>query len=352
MKNRIPALFIVVFLVSFCGCGLPIGANYSPYTVTADAVTAAEPYENAPAESVALPDNPVSYTGSELRITKDPTDETVSPGGGAWFVAKAENAASVRWELTDTYGTVFSAEEVPVQHPELIVSGADSDALSLYNVPLFLDGWKVRAVFEGEGGPLTTASASLSVIDHENPYSCILMRYSKAFLYGPPTVEYCRANGISERASTCSGVAYALRDIDENGVDELLIAASFPEETGYRGNRIFELYTIADSAPARIFCSSLSSELYLLNEGRLLTVSGGNTFLSYGIYHLSGDFLLYDEVYLAEWEADDPDARIWRHRIDSSIGYSDDNPISSFEALQAVDQLFALTCLPALTPIY
>ena len=352
MKNRIAAVFIVILLVSLCACGLPIGANYSPYTVTADAVTAAEPYADAPAENIALPEPSAVVSETGLRITKDPTDETVSPGGGAWFVAKAEDAVSVCWEFSDTYGAVFSAEEVLAQYPGLIISGADSDALSLNNVPLFLDGWKVRAVFEGNGGPLASASARLSVVDHENPYSCIIMRYSKAVLYGPPSVEYCRANGISERASACSGVAYAVWDIDENGTDELLIAAYTPEESDYRRNRIFDLYTVADSAPARIFCSSLSTELFLRDEGRVLTVSGGSTFLSYGIYHLAGDFLLYDEVYLAEWEPDNPDARVWRHRIDSSIGYSDDTPISSGEALQAVGEFCALTRLPALTPIY
>ena len=340
------------FLVFLCSCGFPAGANYSPRAVTADAVTAAEPYENAPAEGVALPEPSALISDTALRITKEPTDETVSPGGGAWFVAKAENAASVRWEFSDTYGAVYSAEETQASYPSLIISGADNEALSLNNVPLLLDGWKVQAVFEGEGGPLTSIPARLAVVDHENPYSCIVMRYSRAFLYGSPSLEYCRTNGISERASACSGVAYALLDIDENGVEELLIAASLPEETDYRKNRIFDLYTVVDSAPARVFCSSLSTELFLLDEGRMLTVSGGNTFLSYGIYHLSGDFLLYDEVYLAEWESDDPDTKVWRHRIDSSIGYSDDNPISPADALQAVDRLCALTFLPDLTQIY
>ena len=80
-------MVVVTLLISLCACGLPIGANYSPYTVTADAVTAAEPYEDAPAESVALPESPSVVSKTGLRITKDPTDETVSPGGGAWFVA-------------------------------------------------------------------------------------------------------------------------------------------------------------------------------------------------------------------------------------------------------------------------
>ena len=352
MKARNTAVLFSAFLFLFCSCGFPAGANYSPQAVTADAVTAAEPYADPPAEGVALPEPSVLFPDTVFRITKEPTDESVSPGGGAWFVAKAQNAASVRWEFVDTYGAVFSAEETQAAYPGLIISGADSEALSLNNIPLFFDGWKVQAVFEGEGGPLTSIPARLAVIDHEDPYSCVLMRYSRAFLYGPPSLEYCRTNGISERASACSGVAYALWDIDENGVEELLIAASLPEESDYRKNRVFDLYTVADSAPARIFCSSLSTELFLLNEGRMLTVSGGNTFLSYGIYHLSGDFLLYDEVYLAEWEPDDPGAKVWRHRIDSSIGYSDDNPIAPSDALQAVDRLCALTFLPALTQIY
>ena len=345
----VPMLCILPLLVS---CGLPMGANYSDYSISADAVTAAEPYGSTPAESVPLPETPPPEEQPVLRITKDPTDETVSPGGSAWFVAKAENAFGIRWELIDTYGTVCSPEEAKLRNPGLDTVETGSDAISLGNVPLTMDGWHIRAVFEDEEETLMTASALLTVIDREDPYSCIRMRYTKAFAFGRPSAEYCHANGLSEQAASCDGVSGAFYDFDENGTAELLLVGSFYEENNApRSMLIQELYTVTDCAPYRVFCAGPSTELYWIGENRFLLISGGTGFRSYGIYHLANDFLLYDEVWLAEWDQADPSVKTWTHRVDNSIGYSDDTPQNAEDAAQALEQLYSLICLPPLSPI-
>ena len=352
MKKRIPAVICTAVLAALlCSCGLPAGANYSPNTIKADAVTSAGSYGSKPATDVAVPETQNSQSDTGLVITKDPTDETVPVGEGVWFVARARNHSSMRWEFIDNYGTVHSPEDAEEMNGGLIISYQGEDTVALNNIPLSMDGWMVRAVFEGEGGPLTGKAAGITVIDYENPYSTIIMRYSKAFRFGVPSDEYCRTNGISERAAECYSVGYALYDIDENGTDELFIAAYDTAQTGYKRNMIFELYTVADNEPYRIYRSKTGSELYLIDEGRLLSVSSSPGVESHGIYHLADDFLIYEEVYIEEAAPENTGQTIWRHRIDNSIGYSDDKPLSAAEAFEAIDRLHGLICLPYLTQI-
>lgn len=352
MKKRI-FVFVCAALAFalLCSCGMPMSANYSSPTIKVDAVTSAGSYNSAPAADVPVPETSPEPLGVGLVITKDPTDETVPVGEGVWFVARAKNLASMRWELIDNYGNVCSPEQAEQQNGGLLVAYPAEDTISLNNVPLSMDGWSVRAVFEGEGGPLTGKAAKITVIDYENPYSTVIMRYGKAFRYGIPTLDYCQANGISERAAECWSVGYALYDIDENGVDELFIAAWDTNAAGYKRNLIFELYTILDNEPYRIYCSKGGSELYLIDEGRLLSVSTAPGMTSNGIYRLANDFLIYEEVYIEETDPSAPGRMLWRHRVDNSIGYSDDRPISTAEAIEAIDSLHALTCLPDLIPI-
>ena len=352
MKKSLPAVICAALLAwMLCSCGLPLSANYTPSTITADAVTSAGSYNSSPASDVPVPQASSDPSDQGLVITKDPTDETVPVGEGVWFVARARDHISLRWELIDNYGNVFSPDDAETLMSGLIISYPAEDTISLNNVPLSMDGWAVRAVFDGAGGPLTGKAARLTVIDYEDPYSCVIMRYSKAFRYGVPSEDYCRNNGISSRATECFSAGYALYDIDENGVDELFIAAYETTLDGWQRNLIFELYTVVDNEPYRVYCSKIGSELYLIDEDRLLSISNSPGMTSTGIYHLADDFMIYEEVYIEEADQENPGHTVWRHRIDSSIGYSDDDPISSGEAFEAIENLRSLTCLPSLNPI-
>lgn len=344
-------LFAAMLTVLLCSCALPGGANYSPNTIRADAVTSAGSYNSIPATDVSVPETQSLIDGTALFITKEPTDETVPVGEGAWFVARAQNQLSMRWEFIDNYGSVHSPEETCQLNGELAISYQGDDTIALNTIPLSLDGWSVRAVFEGEGGPLAGRAAKITVIDYENPYSTIIMRYSKAFKFGVPSTDYCKTNGISTRAAECYSAGYALYDIDENGMDELFIAAYDTAAYGYQRKMIFELYTVVDNEPYRIYCSKNGNEMYLIDEGRLLSISNAPGMTSHGIYHLANDFLIYEEVYTEENSNENPNTTIWRHRLDNSIGYSDDEPISTAEAQEAIDILHSLICLPYLNPI-
>ncbi len=350
-RRLISSVCTAALMALLCSCGLPMGANYSPNTIRADAVTSAGSYNSTPAADIPVPETQSGTDGTALFITKDPTDETVPVGEGVWFVARAQNYSSMKWEFIDNYEAIHSPEETCQLNGELIISYQGDDTIALNNIPLSLDGWSVRAVFESESGSLTGDAAKITVIDYENPYSTVIMRYSKAFRFGIPSADYCRRNGLSTRAAECFSVGYALQDIDENGVDELFITAYDTAVYGYQRSMIFELYTVVDNEPYRIYCSKNGNEMYLIDEGRLLSVSSSPGMISHGIYHLANDFLIYEEVYTEEKNDENPEISVWRHRLDNSIGYSDDEPISAAEAFEAIDTLHGSICLPYLMPI-
>lgn len=95
----------------------------------------------------------VTYNDGQLKITKNPTGETVNAGGSALFVARADNASSFVWRLVskDTTQTI-NAKDAAGYFRGLNVSGTDTDTLALSNIPASMDGWSVECKFIGSDG--------------------------------------------------------------------------------------------------------------------------------------------------------------------------------------------------------
>lgn len=104
--------------------------------------------------------------GGALKITKNPTGETVDAGGSATFIARADNAASRVWRIVskDTTKTV-NAKEAAAYFSGLSVSGADTDTLVLSNIPSSMHEWSVECKFIGADGKtyLCTTGAIIRV---------------------------------------------------------------------------------------------------------------------------------------------------------------------------------------------
>ena len=105
-----------------------------------------------------------AYYGGVVTVTKSPTGEKVDKGGKATFVAHAANATGVTWRLvsSDTLDTIYAAA-APEYFDGLVVYGANSDSLTLSNIPDSLNGWQAEAMFSGEGGPVFTYGARITV---------------------------------------------------------------------------------------------------------------------------------------------------------------------------------------------
>ncbi len=99
-----------------------------------------------------------------VRITKSPTSETVAAGGSALFIAYADNSTGIVWiTVSPDAKTSFEIGEAPRYFSGLNVSGQGTSTLSLSNIPYEMNGWRIQAYFTGNGGPLYTAGAYLTV---------------------------------------------------------------------------------------------------------------------------------------------------------------------------------------------
>ena len=97
-------------------------------------------------------------------VTKHPTGETVTEGESAVFIARADDADKIIWRLVspDKVNTI-ECKDASKYYPKLEVYGLGTEELTLVNIPLELDGWKVEAKFEGPGGTAFSNGALLTV---------------------------------------------------------------------------------------------------------------------------------------------------------------------------------------------
>jgi hypothetical protein len=101
-------------------------------------------------------------------ITKHPGKETVTEGGFAQFTVKSEYTNEHKWQLISPNGkTVYDCKDAAQHFEGLTISGYDKDRLKLDNIPLTMDGWKVRCVFIGGGGTVNSEVAKITVLAEE-----------------------------------------------------------------------------------------------------------------------------------------------------------------------------------------
>lgn len=104
----------------------------------------------------------VSNPPSPPEVTKNPSGETVAEGDSCTFVARAEDAESIMWFLTNGHDTI-KASKGPSRFSGLKVSGTDEEKLRLSNIPTSLDGWEAFATFTNEFGSSDSKSADINV---------------------------------------------------------------------------------------------------------------------------------------------------------------------------------------------
>ena len=126
------------------------------------------PTEEVPVEPSATPAQEIvvdETPAPKLVITKDPTSENNKvEGESALFIAHADGDTEIVWLLISADGkTTYRCSEAASHFPGLRVSGLGTDNLVLSNLPLSISGWSVQAMFNGEGGPLYTKKASITV---------------------------------------------------------------------------------------------------------------------------------------------------------------------------------------------
>ena len=99
-----------------------------------------------------------------------PSSQTVDAGGTAFFAASATNgnpaATSVRWLVSTDGGVTFhrlNATLLPYNTIDSFTNNTMTETLYLQNATAAMNGYKYKATFFNTAGPVTTASATLTV---------------------------------------------------------------------------------------------------------------------------------------------------------------------------------------------
>lgn len=278
MKKWLPVI-LALLLLTGCAPGTP--AATAPETT---AETAPAPTE-APTQAQTAPAQPPV-------VTKDPTEETLSPGGKTWFVAHADGATILTWEFVSPEGKAYSVTDTMTMHPGLSLDISGEDTIALSNVPLSLNGWSARARFDGPGGSVTSAAARITVSRSQGAYDAVLEKYRTAMEHRDEGDSVAYQYDVSEMIFYTEHVGYAMMDLDGDGTEELLIAGMDYSNSG--DPCLFEIVTLQGGAPVSVARSTIRSRLYLMTDGKLLNEgSSGATSSNFSIMQYSGGALRF-----------------------------------------------------------
>lgn len=102
---------------------------------------------------------------SRPAVEKPPSPEAVNEWESAVFIARANGAAFFAWRIVSSDGTaLYDAAAAPEYFPGLRVQGADTDTLTLLDIPSSLNGWQVECLFTDDAGEKALSGrASLTV---------------------------------------------------------------------------------------------------------------------------------------------------------------------------------------------
>ena len=90
---------------------------------------------------------------SRPAVEKPPSPEVVNEWESAVFIARANGAALFAWRIVSSDGTaLYDAAAAPEYFPGLRVQGADTDTLTLLDIPSSLNGWQVECLFTDDAG--------------------------------------------------------------------------------------------------------------------------------------------------------------------------------------------------------
>ena len=174
MKKKLSLLLAVLMLLTaLTACGEksvkepePSAAPEATATPepTATPVPTAEPTAEPTAAPTPVPTaTPTSVCN--INITKHPnSDPGIIEGNTEIFIARADNAQLVSWQFAPAdEHIIYTDTELQKDYP-VLVQKIDKETVWIVSVPLSMDGFKIRAVFQNETGTAYTNWATMHVI--------------------------------------------------------------------------------------------------------------------------------------------------------------------------------------------
>ena len=229
---------------------------------------------------------PVIPTGSNgnITITKNPTAESLPIGGTNWFIAHATGAEKLTWQFIDPNSRIYSMQDTMALNPGLRLEMQPNDTLAIINVPASLNGWFAQAVFSNSKYSAASQPAAIYVGDYVGAYSSIISSYRSAYLSGRQiTQQLAQAYNISEMAGYSEHVGYGMKDLDKDGIPELLITGT--GSNNFSDQIIYEICTLINNQPLVLCRSSARDRYYLRTDSTVYNVgSNGAADASYNIF--------------------------------------------------------------------
>lgn len=236
----------------------------------------------------------VSAGGITVHVTKNPTDECLPLYGKAWFIAHADNAETLEWEIVSPWGERLGLNDVMSYFPGLELEALEGDTLAVRNVPENMNGWAVTAKFTNGKAYATTEPAYIYVGDYERAYEAVLEGY-RALTAGAEDGGIVQWTDLELREAS---LGYRLKDLDRDGSPEMIVAQRRADGTCGAGDIIYGVYTLRDGAAQEVFHSWARNRYYyagtdFINEGSsgasqsdwyLLSVSYGSVSISEGLF--------------------------------------------------------------------
>ncbi len=299
----------------------------------------------------------VAFADTVVVITKNPTSESVTVGGKTWFIAHADNALSLTWEIIDPNGYVYSLADAIALNPGLGLQALEGDTLAVSNVPLSFNGWGIQARFDGQGNSATTSPAYIYVGDFLGAYSSIIEKYKIARTVGIHNYMDSENYDVCEFTSSYGNLGYALKDLDKNGIPELLIFGYETDPALSEHHQLLDLYSLFNNSPVRICESANRSNLNLLSDNRIYwRSSGGASIAIHDFYNVNGTELQFIERYFSYYDSE----QFGHYFYHMSADYNDfltwhpelyDGRIPIEEFTPVLDQYMVKIWMPQLTSI-
>jgi hypothetical protein len=216
--------------------------------------------------------------------------------------------------------------------PTFTLKSNSPDTISFVNIPLAFDGWQLYARFENADGYVDTAKAGVEVVSYADAYAPVFEEYDK-YLSMPYEErrnghEFVYFRSLTYRVDQCDSYPYALIDLDNNGIKELLFGGGIDGVSGIEGvDRISVAYTLVSAKPVEIFHTWENRECFLLNDNSILEYGRNpGTEVFYFVGNISEtEFIWSYGIWIASWEGE------YYYSSDGAWGKAGDKIISREE---------------------
>ena len=284
-------------------------------------------------------------------ITKNPTSESLFVGGRTWFIAHADNATRIFWLMLSPEGEYYTLEDAMALHPGLELEALEQDTLALRNVPLSLNGWAAVARFDGGGTYVVTSPAYIYVADYIDAYADVIAAYREAYQNSDRNAGYAYEHGVSELIGYSEHVGYALKDLDKDGVPELIVAGMEMGESDFGVNAVYEIDTLINGRTYSLIVSGARSRNYLRTDNTVLNIGSSGASHSYwSVMEKEGGTLVVRSRTLTD---DDGEGGVgfYQHEGDSYSREPYSSVLSREEFFAETEALESTIYLPPLTQI-